>query len=87
MNRLQARLGLTEFEAVKQMYDGVKKLIEMEKEAEKKGKWAELQPHRKSIAQINTDYITLSSTQPNQPTQPLDTLLTWSFINKLPCLV
>ena len=55
MNRLQARLGLTEFEAVKQMYDGVKKLIEMEKEAEKKGKWAELQPHRKSIAQINTD--------------------------------
>ena len=34
----KARLGLTEFEAVKQMYDGVKKLIELEKEAEKKGK-------------------------------------------------
>ena len=28
------RLGLTEFEAVKEMYDGVKKLIEMEKNAE-----------------------------------------------------
>lgn len=27
------RLGLTEFEAVKQMYDGVKKLIELEKAA------------------------------------------------------
>ncbi|KAL3123637.1 hypothetical protein niasHT_005665 [Heterodera trifolii] len=27
----KARLGLTEFEAVKQMYDGVKKLIELEK--------------------------------------------------------
>lgn len=27
----KARLGLTEYEAVKQMYDGVKKLIEMEK--------------------------------------------------------
>ena len=29
----KARLGLTEYEAVKQMYDGVKKLIEMEKAA------------------------------------------------------
>jgi protein-arginine kinase len=29
----KARLGLTEFEAVKQMYDGVKKLIELEKAA------------------------------------------------------
>jgi protein-arginine kinase len=29
----KARLGLTEFQAVKQMYDGVKKLIEMEKAA------------------------------------------------------
>jgi protein-arginine kinase len=29
----KARLGLTEFQAVKQMYDGVKKLIEMEKSA------------------------------------------------------
>ncbi|KAI1722750.1 putative arginine kinase F46H5.3 [Ditylenchus destructor] len=28
-----ARLGLTEFEAVKQMYDGVKRLIELEKQA------------------------------------------------------
>jgi protein-arginine kinase len=28
----KARLGLTEFEAVKQMYDGVKRLIQMEKE-------------------------------------------------------
>lgn len=27
----QARLGLSEYQAVKQMYDGVKKLIEMEK--------------------------------------------------------
>lgn len=25
------RMGLTEFEAIKEMYDGVKKLIEMEK--------------------------------------------------------
>ena len=31
----KARLGLSEYEAVKQMYDGVKKLIEMEKEMEK----------------------------------------------------
>jgi len=29
----KARLGLTEYQAVKHMYDGVKKLIEMEKEA------------------------------------------------------
>ncbi|CAK5007565.1 unnamed protein product [Meloidogyne enterolobii] len=29
----KARLGLTEYEAVKQMYDGVKKLIELEKAA------------------------------------------------------
>jgi len=29
----KARLGLTEFEAVKQMYDGVKKLIELEEKA------------------------------------------------------
>ncbi|VDK51442.1 unnamed protein product [Anisakis simplex] len=29
----KARLGLTEFEAVKQMYDGVKHLIELEKQA------------------------------------------------------
>ena len=29
----KARLGLTEFEAVKQMYDGVKHLIELEKKA------------------------------------------------------
>jgi len=29
----KARLGLTEYQAVKNMYDGVKKLIEMEKEA------------------------------------------------------
>jgi len=27
----KARLGVTEYQAVKQMYDGVKKLIEMEK--------------------------------------------------------
>ena len=27
----KARLGLSEYEAVKQMYDGVKKLIELEK--------------------------------------------------------
>lgn len=29
----KARLGLTEFEAVKQMHDGVKELIEMERKA------------------------------------------------------
>lgn len=29
----KARLGLTEFEAVKQMYDGIKHLIELEKKA------------------------------------------------------
>ena len=29
----KARLGLTEYEAVKAMYDGVKKLIELEKAA------------------------------------------------------
>ncbi|KAK0406494.1 hypothetical protein QR680_018607 [Steinernema hermaphroditum] len=32
----KARLGISEYQAVKQMYDGVKKLIEMEKEMEKK---------------------------------------------------
>jgi len=32
----KARLGLTEYQAVKQMYDGVKRLIEMEKALEKK---------------------------------------------------
>lgn len=32
----KARLGLTEYQAVKQMYDGVKKLIEMEKALEAK---------------------------------------------------
>ncbi|TMS36974.1 hypothetical protein L596_004014 [Steinernema carpocapsae] len=32
----KARLGLSEYQAVKQMYDGVKKLIEMEKEMSKK---------------------------------------------------
>jgi len=32
----KARLGLTEYQAVKQMYDGVKKLIELEKALEKK---------------------------------------------------
>lgn len=30
----KARLGIDEYTAVKQMYDGVKKLIEMEKDAE-----------------------------------------------------
>ncbi|GMT01111.1 hypothetical protein PENTCL1PPCAC_23285, partial [Pristionchus entomophagus] len=34
----KARLGLTEYQAVKQMYDGVKKLIEMEKNLEKDNK-------------------------------------------------
>ena len=29
----KARLGLTEYGAVKQMYDGIKKLIELEKAA------------------------------------------------------
>jgi len=37
----KARLGLSEYEAVKQMYDGVKKLIEMERDEVKQGRRGE----------------------------------------------